>query len=254
MKTVLNLVLVSTLIITSGNLFGLSAFDSSDVNFDPQGSVDETSPHDVEIAAKANETLQKSEMALENVMKDPDNSIPPSLISKSEGVVIFPKAFKLALGAAGGQGGRGIAMIRQDDGSWSNPIFVTLGEGSVGFQIGAQKSDIVMLFKNRNDLLTIDNADIMIGSGIGVAAGPLNKDISATTDITFESEIYSYQCSKGLFAGISLKGGILSNSSGYNESFYWMDDVNTDEIFNEIEAPYNGHVSDLIETLNMYGE
>ena len=241
MKTLRNLFLVTTLLIASGNLFAVSPIDISNV-------------HDDEIAAKANKTLQRSVMALDNVMKDPENSIPPSLISQSEGIVIFPNAFKLALGAAGGQGGRGVALVRQEDGSWSNPLFVTLGEGSIGLQIGAQRSDIVLLFKDRNDIFAIDEAGIILGTVIGVAAGPESKELSAATDINFESEIYSYQYSKGLFAGISLNGGILSNSQGYNESFYWLDDASTYYIFNGIEAPYNDEVYDLIEALTMYDE
>jgi len=216
--------------------------------------MDTSNVHDDEIAVKANRTLQRSAMALDNVMKDPENSIPPSLISQSEGIVIFPNAFKLALGAAGGQGGRGVALVRQEDGSWSNPLFVTLGEGSIGLQIGAQRSDIVLLFKDRNDIFAIDEAGIILGTVIGVAAGPESKELSAATDINFESEIYSYQYSKGLFAGISLNGGILSNSQGYNESFYWLDDASTYYIFNGIEAPYNDEVYDLIEALTMYDE
>lgn len=241
MKTSRNLFLVTTLLIASGILFAVSPIDTSNV-------------HDDEIAVKANRTLQRSVMALDNVMKDPENSIPPSLISQSEGIVIFPNAFKLALGAAGGQGGRGVALVRQEDGSWSNPLFVTLGEGSIGLQIGAQRSDIVLLFKDRNDIFAIDEAGILLGTGIGVAAGPESKELSVATDINFESEIYSYQYSKGLFAGISLNGGILSNSQGYNESFYWMDDASTYDIFDGIEAPYNDEVYDLIEALAMYDE
>ena len=256
MKTLRKLLFTSTLFITTGTLFAVSANDTGNASSDPKVTVEDNvySETDYQIAAKANKTLKKSTMALENVMKDPENSIPPSLISQSEGIVIFPRALKLAFGTVGGQAGRGIAMIRQDDGSWSNPFFVSLGEASVGFQIGAQKSDIVLLFKNRNDIIAIDQADIMLGSGVGVAAGPVSKGYSTATDIKFDAEIYSYQYSKGLFAGISLKGGVLSCNSKFNESLYGYYDVNTDDIFNEIEAPYNDQVNDLIETLDMYAE
>ena len=73
---------------------------------------------------------------------------------KPEGIVIFPGALKVAVGCIGGQGARGIAMIRKEDGSWSNPFFVNLGEGSLGVQLGAQSSDIVLLFKDRDDRAT----------------------------------------------------------------------------------------------------
>ena len=193
-------------------------------------------------------------MAVDNIMDDPENCIPLALFTQAEGIVIFPRALKIAIGTAGGQGGNGIAMIRMEDGTWSNPFFVALGEASVGIQIGAQKSDIVLLFKNRNDIIAIDEADIMLGTGIGVVAGPVSRGAESVTDIKFDAEIYSYQRSKGLFAGLSLKGGVLSSNSNFNETLYCMNDATTDDIFNEVEAPYNEKVSDLIETLDMYGE
>jgi lipid-binding SYLF domain-containing protein len=238
MKTLLNFMLVSILIITVGNL---NAAGSS--------SEDKSAN-----ARKAEKTLRKAVMALDHVMEDPENCIPPDLIQRAEGIVIFPGAFKVAIGVVGGQGARGIAMIRKEDGSWSNPFFVTLGEGSLGFQIGAQASDIVLLFKDRNDIIKIDQADITLGGDVGVAAGPVNQGSSSSTDITFESEIYSYYRSKGLFAGVSLKGGVLSYNKHVSESLYDTDDISTETILGGIETPYNEKVNDLIEALVMYTE
>jgi len=247
MKTILNLTLVSVLLISSGTLFAGSLNDSSNLKIEQEATVDE-------FTYKANKTLQKSVLALDNIMEDQENWIPQSLIGKSEGIVIFPRAFKVALGTFGGQGGRGIAMIRKDDGSWSNPFFVTLGEGSVGFQIGAQSSDIVLLFKNKSDIMGIDDAEITLGGDVGVAAGPVNKGSSAITDINFDSEIYTYSRSKGLFAGVSLKGGVLTYNENFTESLYCMEDINTDDILNGIETPYSDNVNDLIEAIDMYDE
>jgi SH3 domain-containing YSC84-like protein 1 len=238
MKTLLNLILVSMLIITVGNL-------------NVAGSYGERKSADSEKAAK---TLKKAVIALDHVMENPEYSIPQNLIQSAEGIVIFPGAFKVAIGVIGGQGARGIAMIRKEDGSWSNPFFVTLGEGSLGFQIGAQASDIVLLFKDRNDIIEIDQADITLGGDVGVAAGPVNKGASSSTDITFESEIYSYYRSKGLFAGVSLKGGVLSYNKNISESLYGIDDVTTDTILRGIETPFNVYVNDLIEAMVMYGD
>ena len=238
MKTIMNLLLASMLIITLGNL-------------NAAGSGGEGNAADTE---KGEKTLKKAVIALDHFMEDPENSIPQNLIHDAEGVVIFPGAFKVALGFVGGQGARGIAMIRLENGLWSNPFFVTLGEGSLGFQIGAQASDIVLLFKDRNDIIDIDQADITLGGDVGVAAGPVYKGSSSSTDITFESEIYSYYRSKGLFAGVSLKGGVLSYNEDVSESLYGINDVTTDEIFHGIEIPFNVYVNDLIEALVMYGE
>ncbi len=202
---------------------------------------------------KAIKTLEKAVGALDNVMEDPHN-IPQSLIDKSEGILIFPDAFKIAVGCIGGQGARGIAMVRREDGSWSNPFFITLGEGSLGFQIGVQSSDIVLLFRDRNDILEIFKAEITLGADISVVAGPVDKGSSSSTDIEFQAAIYSYSQSKGLFAGVSLSGGVLSYNEKFNDAFYGSYYVSTDEIFSEIETPFNDQIKDLIATLNAYSQ
>jgi lipid-binding SYLF domain-containing protein len=206
------------------------------------------------IERKASRTLSKSVEALDAIMADPENYIPPSLIIQSEGIVILPEALKVALGVAGGQGARGIAMIRKADGSWSNPCFVSLGEGSFGLQFGAQKSDVFLLFKHKEDLLELDESSLTLGGDIGVAAGPVSRGTSAVTDIRFESEIYTYAHSNGLFAGVSFKGGILTFNHRVNESLYGMANVCTDDILYEVEYPYNDQVIDLIDTVNAYGQ
>lgn len=256
MKTLLKLLVLSALLLVSGILFAASATDPNRVHFEQDEIIKEPVYYgeEVKIVEKAHKTLEKSVLAMDHFMQDPENSIPPSLISQSEAIVIFPEALKLALGVAGGQGGRGILMIRQDSGSWSNPFFVLLGEGSLGLQFGAISSEIVLLFKDKNDLKGIDQGEITLGSDVGVAAGPVSKGSSATSDVTFETEIYSYYRSKGLYAGISLKGGVLTCNNRVNETLYCKDDVSTDEIFNEIDTPYNERVSALIDVLDRYSE
>ena len=256
MKTLLKLVLVSALFFASGLLKAEPSDDSTKYFIGEPVIVDDTNSNSKgnEITEKANKTLLNSVIALDNLMGDSDNAIPPILISQSDGIVIFPAAFKLALGAAGGQGARGVAMVRRVDGTWSNPFFVSLGEGSLGFQIGAQKSEIVLLFKDREDLLAIDKVEVTLGGDVGVAAGPAFHGSSATTDFKFDSEIYSYSRSKGLFAGVSLKGGVLTFNNSVNESLYCMEDIDSDDILYDFPTPYNDKVFDLIEALNMYGE
>ena len=238
MKTIANLFLVAMLIVSVGNLRAESS-NAYTISVEKE---------------KAEKTLVKAVIALENIMEDPENSIPQSLINESEGIVIFPRAIKVAIGAWGGQGGRGIAMIRKEDGTWSNPFFVTLGEGSVGFQIGAQSSEMVLLFKHKDDIIEIDEAEILLGGDIGVAAGPRGKSASSDTDIKFEREIYSYCRSKGLYAGVSLAGGILSYNEIVNESVYGDYGDNAEDIFDATEISIAEEVNDLINTLNMYSE
>jgi lipid-binding SYLF domain-containing protein len=239
MKALLNTLLVTALLIASGTLFAASVGDNM--------------YNDDESAKKANKTLHKSVIAMDNIMDDPDNSIPPSLIYQSEGIVIFPDAFKIAFGVVGGQGARGIALVRQYDGSWGNPFFVSLGEGSLGLQLGAQKTDIVLLFKDRDAIMDLGHTEITLGGDVGVTAGPVSKGASATTDIKFDSEIYSYCSSRGLFAGVSFKGGVLTYNKSVNESLYGMEDINMDYIFHDIDTPYNDRINDLIEVIEIYG-
>jgi len=194
MKTIANLMLVSMLIITVGNLNAAA----------PAGEGKST---DSEEAAK---TLEKVVMTLNHVMNDSENGIPQSLIDNSEGIMIFPGDWKVAAGIYNGQGGRGIAMIRKDDGYWSNPFIVSLGTGSIGFQTGAQTSDIVLLIQDKNDIMEIEKTFITLGGDVDVAAGPVNKGSLYGNDITFGSDIYSYYRNNGIFTGVSLNGGILS--------------------------------------------
>jgi lipid-binding SYLF domain-containing protein len=215
---------------------------------------DEGGSREEKIGNKAHKTLVRSIQALDKIMEDPENYIPPSLIIQSEGIVILPGAIKLAVGVAGGQGARGIALIRKADGSWSNPFFVSLGEGSFGVQLGAQKSDIVLLFKHRDDLIELRETELTLGGDIGVAAGPASRGSSAVTDIGFESEIFTYSHSNGLFAGVSVKGGVLTYNQRVNESLYCLDDVSTDQILYELEFPFNDEVVELVDNLNFYGE
>jgi lipid-binding SYLF domain-containing protein len=240
MKTKETLLLLTALFIMSGTLSAASPGTEA--------------ARDEKIEKKANKTLQRSLHALDDIMEDPENYIPPDLLIQSEGIVILPSAFKLAVGVAGGQGARGIAFVRMADGSWSNPFFVSLGEGSVGIQVGVQTSDIFLLFKEKDDLLQLDETELTLGGDIGVAAGPSSRGTSAVTDIKFESEIYTYSQSNGLFAGMCLKGGVLTYNHRVNESLYCMEGVGTEEILHEFEWPYNDHVVELIDAINSYAE
>ena len=244
MKIMLNLLLVSILTISVGTLFAAPS------NGDSKSGENEKAAKTLE---EATNTLEMAVRVIDKGMEDPENGIPQSLINESEGIVIFPKACQIVAGPFNGAGGRGIVVIHNEDGSWSNPFFVTLREGNQGFQIGAQTSDIVLLIKDRNDIIGIDKAEITLGSDVGVAAGPVMSNSYSSTDITFESEIYSYHRSKGLFTGISLDGGILSYYEKLCYSLYGANDINMDELFYGIDTPYNNNVNDLIVALNING-
>jgi lipid-binding SYLF domain-containing protein len=235
MKKLLNTTLVIILAITAGTLLAASSTGGSK-------SIES------EMAAKI---LDKSAIALENITEDPVNGIPESVINQSGGIVILPGACQVAPGAYNIQGGRGIAMIHNEDGSWSNPLFISLGKGSPGFQLGTPGSDIILLFKDRKDIIDLHNSKIILGSDIKVAPGPVNGGSSPYTEITFVTEIYSYHRSEGHYSGLNLKGGILTHYEKLSESYYGSDDIKMDEIFYPIEKLYTEKVNDLIVDVNI---
>lgn len=145
--------------------------------------------------------------------------IPARLFAMTEGVVIIPKLINAGLGVAGKRG-KGVAMVKRADGSWSNPVFVSLTGGSIGFQAGVQSVDLVLMVKSRETLTNIKQNSFNLGGDVSVTAGPMGRNSTANTDAKFDAEIYSYSKTKGLFAGISLSGSVLDIDQKANRSFY----------------------------------
>lgn len=182
------------------------------------------------ISAKAADKETERIHSSANVLKDfsqMKESIPKELIKEYEGIVIIPKLINAGFGI-GGKRGKGIAMVKLADGKWSDPVFVTLTGGSVGFQIGVQSVDLVLVFRHKDVLTKIKKGNFTIGGDISAAAGPVNKNKSATTDYKMEAEIYSYSRSRGLFAGISVNGSDLAIDNISNSNFYGNDDSSQD--------------------------
>ncbi|MBC7364722.1 MAG: lipid-binding SYLF domain-containing protein [Candidatus Aminicenantes bacterium] len=193
---------------------------------------------------------ERIERAIE-VIKDlaslKEEGIPAKLLEKTEGIAIFPGVVKAAWGI-GGQYGRGIVLVRQKDGSWSNPLFIQLIGGSIGWQIGMQKADLVLVFKNRRGVENLASNKITLGADMSVSAGPVGRSAEASTDIEMEAEIYSYSKSKGLFAGISLKGGTLRVDREANAAFYGKDLTASAILYDKL--PVSEVVKKLHATLN----
>jgi len=172
-----------------------------------------------------------------NVLKDftqMKESIPHDLIQDCEGIVIVPGMINAGFGI-GGKRGRGIALVKLDDGHWSDPVFVTLTGGSIGFQIGVQSVDLVLVFRHKGVLTKVDNGDFTIGGDASAAAGPVGRNTSASTDYAMEAEVYSYSRSRGLFAGISINGSNLGIDKASIANYYG-DDVTSQDIFNQAKS------------------
>ncbi len=167
---------------------------------------------------KAEEKVEAAAKVLTD-FKGMEENIPEQLLKVTEGIIVIPKLINAGFVLAGKRG-KGIAVVKREDGTWSNPVFITLTGGSVGFQAGVQSIDLVLVFKNRETLEKIGKGSFTLGGDISVTAGPVGRNSSASTDYKLEAEVYSYSRSKGIFAGISLSGSALDVDSKLNTNFY----------------------------------
>jgi lipid-binding SYLF domain-containing protein len=161
-------------------------------------------------ANKEQERLENSGTVLQEVMGIPDN-IPQELLEKAECIIVFPSVVKAAF-IVGGSYGRGAMVCRTGEhfnGPWGSPAMYALEGGSVGFQLGGQATDLVLLVMNERGASSILSSQVKIGADASAAAGPKGRDASADTDAYLRAEILSYSRSRGLFAGVSLEGSTL---------------------------------------------
>lgn len=190
------------------------------------------------ISATTDDTKETERVhAASNVLRDfgkLHETIPHNLLSECEGVVIIPKLINAGL-IVGGKRGRGVAMVKMEDGKWSDPVFVTMTGGSIGAQIGVQSVDLVLVFRHKGVLAKVKNGDFTVGGDASAAAGPVGRSTSANTDYKLDAEIYSYSRSRGLFAGISINGSNLAIDKTANANFYG-DDLTSKEIFNSSKS------------------
>ena len=150
---------------------------------------------------------EKAARVFGEIMGTPDKGIPKDLLEKAECVAVFPSVLKAGF-IVGGRGGRGVASCRTVSG-WSAPAYFTLGGASIGLQIGAQSTDFVMLFMNKEGLNSLLSDEFTLGGDASVAAGPVGRQAGASTDLKLNAQILSYSRSKGLFAGLELKGVVI---------------------------------------------
>lgn len=156
---------------------------------------------------------------LTEIQAIPESSIPSKLLDEAKAIVIIPDTIKAGL-VLGGRRGRGVLSVRNADGSWSNPSFVTLTGGSIGLQVGVQSADVVLVFRSERGLDSIVNGKFTLGADAGVAAGPMGRNAAAATDGQMKAEIWSWSRARGLFAGVALDGAVLSIDDSANAEVY----------------------------------
>ena len=163
---------------------------------------------------------QQAAQTLTEIMNVRDKAIPRELLAKAEAVAIFPNVIKAGF-IFGGRGGSGVISRRQPNG-WSAPAFFKLGGGSVGLQIGASSTDFILLFMNPAALQGLLEDKFEIGGEGSVAAGPVGRAAAASTNATLDAGILSFSRSKGLFAGLELKGVVINPDNDDNVAVYGM--------------------------------
>jgi lipid-binding SYLF domain-containing protein len=175
---------------------------------------------------------------MNEIMSIPEGGIPDSLLRDAAGIAIFPGLLKAGF-ILGARYGEGVLLIRNQDRTWSNPVFYRLMGGSIGWQIGAQSTDIILVFRTIRSMDAITGGKFTLGADASVAAGPVGRHAGASTDVLLRAEILSYSRSRGLFAGLSLEGAAIQVDYGSTSSFYNIPAVVPVQIFNgrEIQVP-----------------
>lgn len=184
---------------------------------------------------KERRIVENATRVLAEMQAMPEYQVPDWLLQRAEGIAILPEVIK-AGAFVGGRGGTGVLLTRRADGSWSNPLIVGIGAGSIGWQFGVQTADIVLVFTTKKSVEGIADGKITLGGDASAAAGPVGRSATAATSVTFDAEIYSYSRAQGLFAGVSLEGSVLFIRDSANERFYGKRGVKASDILSP-DAP-----------------
>jgi lipid-binding SYLF domain-containing protein len=157
---------------------------------------------------------------LKEVTRMPERGVPQAILADAEGFILVPGLVKLGF-VVGGKHGRGVVVLRQPNGTWSNPIMIKLTGGSIGWQAGVESSDLLLVVRRRRtieEMLT--ERKFTLGANAGLAVGPVGRDLQAKTDIQLKAEMYAYSRSRGLFAGVSIEGGAVRVDDLGNRRLY----------------------------------
>jgi len=156
---------------------------------------------------------------LNDIMQAPDKSIPQDLLRDAKAIAVIPDMIKAGF-IFGGRRGEGLISIKSPDGTWSNPSFITMTGGSIGFQAGVSSTDVILVFRTQRGVDSIVRGKFTLGADASATAGPVGRTATAATDAQMKAEIYSYSRSRGLFAGVALDGAALRIDYDANEAVY----------------------------------
>jgi lipid-binding SYLF domain-containing protein len=185
--------------------------------------------------AREDARLLVATQVLEEQQAQRDNVIPDNLLQRAYGIAVIPSVTKVAF-ILGGRRGSGVLVVRDKQGHFSNPVFVSLTGGSVGWQIGAQETDVVLVFTTRRGIEGLADGKLTLGAGASVAAGPVGRQGEAAAGVN--AEVYSYSRNRGLFAGVALDGTALTIDNKSNGAFYGKSGVLASDIMSgEVRKP-----------------
>jgi SH3 domain-containing YSC84-like protein 1 len=170
---------------------------------------------------KDTKTLQEAVPVLNALANAPDKGIPQELLAKAECILIFPSVAKGAF-IVGGKAGKGVASCRMPNGTMSAPAFYEIGGASIGFQIGGQTADVVLLIMNEGGVSRLLSDKFTIGGEATATAGPVGRTAQAATDAQMHAQILSWSRSQGLFLGAALDGSVIKPDKEANEALYGM--------------------------------
>ena len=195
-----------------------------------------------------NRRLDESASMFKEVMDTPDHSIPRDLLKSAQCAVLMPGTKKAGF-IIGAKYGRGFATCRTPKG-WSAPVAMRIEGGSVGFQIGASETDIILLVMNKRGMDRLLSSKFTLGGEASVAAGPVGRDSQAQTDITMRAEILAWSRSRGAFAGVALQGATLRADADTDKDLYGKA-VNRADVLNGM-VPVPPPAANLVNTLTRY--
>jgi lipid-binding SYLF domain-containing protein len=164
---------------------------------------------------------------LSEIMEAPDQGVPEALLKKAYGIAVIPHVVKGAFGI-GGRYGKGLVVQRNADGGWGTPLFISIGGGSFGLQLGVEATDVIMVFTNRDGVKPLLKGKLKLGADASATAGPVGRKAEVGTDVLLKSAIYSYSRSKGLFAGIALDGAVIQLDDDANKAVYGKKSIAAD--------------------------
>lgn len=181
-------------------------------------------------ASKEESRVIASTAILDEWQQISDLAIPDRLLQRAQGIAVFPSVIKGAF-IFGARYGTGVLVVRDSNGNWSSPSFLTLAGGNFGFQAGLQSTDIILVFTTRRGIEGLSGGKVTVGVDLAGAVGPVGRQVSGATDLGFSAEVYSYSRAKGLFAGVALDGSSMSIDHGANAKFYGQEGLLASDIF-----------------------